>query len=40
MTTVDARLIELDAKTGELCHDFGNGGIVDLKTGMGEVKDG
>ncbi|MDH4988382.1 membrane-bound PQQ-dependent dehydrogenase, glucose/quinate/shikimate family [Aminobacter anthyllidis] len=40
MTTIDARLIQLDAKTGELCQDFGNGGIVDLKQGMGEIKDG
>ncbi|WP_378949322.1 membrane-bound PQQ-dependent dehydrogenase, glucose/quinate/shikimate family [Mesorhizobium sp. ANAO-SY3R2] len=40
MTTIDARMIQLDAKTGELCQDFGNGGIVDLKQGMGEVKDG
>lgn len=40
MTTIDARLIQLDAKTGELCQDFGNGGIVDLKSGMGEIKDG
>lgn len=40
MTTIDARLIELDAKTGEPCQDFGNGGTVDLKMGMGEVKPG
>jgi quinate dehydrogenase (quinone) len=40
MTTIDARLIQIDAKTGELCQDFGNGGTVDLKQGMGEVKDG
>ncbi|MCX8572124.1 membrane-bound PQQ-dependent dehydrogenase, glucose/quinate/shikimate family [Aminobacter sp. MET-1] len=40
MTTIDARLIQLDAKTGELCQDFGTGGIVDLKQGMGEIKDG
>lgn len=40
MTTIDARLIQLDAKTGELCQDFGDGGIVDLKQGMGEIKDG
>lgn len=40
MTTIDARLIQLDAKTGEPCQDFGNGGTVDLKMGMGEVKPG
>ncbi|MBP7565249.1 MAG: membrane-bound PQQ-dependent dehydrogenase, glucose/quinate/shikimate family [Burkholderiaceae bacterium] len=38
MTTVDARLIELDAKTGQPCAGFGNGGTVDLKQGMGLVK--
>lgn len=40
MTTIDARLLELDAKTGEPCADFGKGGTVDLKAGMGEVKAG
>jgi len=40
MTTIDARLIQLDAKTGEPCADFGVGGTVDLKSGMGEVKPG
>lgn len=40
MTTIDARLIEIDAETGEPCADFGTNGIVDLKQGMGEVKDG
>lgn len=40
MTTIDARLIELDAKTGTPCPDFGTNGTVDLKNGMGEVKDG
>lgn len=38
LTTVDARLIQLDAKTGQPCQGFGNGGTVDLKQGMGEVK--
>ncbi len=38
LTTVDARMIQLDAKTGEPCAGFGNGGTVDLKQGMGEVK--
>ena len=36
-STIDARLFELDAKTGKPCPDFGSGGIVDLKQGMGEV---
>lgn len=40
MTTIDARLIQIDAKTGELCTGFGNNGTVDLKNGMGEVKPG
>jgi len=40
MTTIDARLIEIDAVTGEPCTDFGVNGVVDLKQGMGEVKDG
>jgi quinate dehydrogenase (quinone) len=39
-STIDARLFELDAKTGKPCPDFGSGGIVDLKQGMGEVKPG
>lgn len=40
MTTIDARLIEIDAETGQPCADFGVNGVVDLKQGMGEVKDG
>ncbi|WP_157015107.1 membrane-bound PQQ-dependent dehydrogenase, glucose/quinate/shikimate family [Mesorhizobium xinjiangense] len=40
MTTIDARLIQLDAKTGEPCATFGENGTVDLKQGMGEVKPG
>ncbi|BCP54755.1 quinate dehydrogenase [Kaistia sp. 32K] len=40
LTTIDARLIQIDAKTGELCTGFGNNGTVDLKNGMGEVKAG
>jgi quinoprotein glucose dehydrogenase len=34
---MDAKLIALDARTGALCPGFGNGGIVDLTVGMGEV---
>lgn len=39
-TTTEATLIELDAKTGQLCPGFGAGGVVDLKPGMGDVKPG
>ena len=38
--TIDARLIALDAATGRLASDFGDGGIVDLKTGVGKVRKG
>lgn len=34
--TVDARLMTVNAQTGELCTDFGNNGIVDLRKGLGE----
>ena len=34
--TVDARLMTVNADTGELCTDFGNDGVVDLREGMGE----
>jgi len=37
--TIDARLIALDAATGRLCTDFGVGGQVDLKQGVGETVD-
>ncbi|WP_163030523.1 PQQ-binding-like beta-propeller repeat protein, partial [Pseudomonas viridiflava] len=40
LPTGDARLIALDARTGEACTDFGTQGVVDLKTDMGEVKEG
>jgi quinate dehydrogenase (quinone) len=36
MSTVDARLLQLDARTGELCREFGNDGVVNLMTGMGD----
>lgn len=39
-STVDARLIALDASTGQPCADFGRNGVVDLKDGMGPVKPG
>ena len=34
--TVDGRLLALDAATGKLCRDFGEGGQVDLKRGIGK----
>lgn len=40
LPTGDARLIALDADTGLACPDFGAQGVVDLKTDMGEVKEG
>jgi quinoprotein glucose dehydrogenase len=36
--TNDGRLIALDAATGEPCADFGRGGEVDLKRGVGEER--
>lgn len=33
--TIDARLIAVDAMTGERCENFGNNGEVDLRNGMG-----
>jgi quinate dehydrogenase (quinone) len=38
--TTDARLIAIDAKTGERCADFGTNGEVSLLAGMGDVKPG
>jgi quinoprotein glucose dehydrogenase len=38
--TLDARLLALDAQTGEPCQGFGDGGEVDLKVGVGEVEIG
>ncbi|MEC8429044.1 MAG: PQQ-binding-like beta-propeller repeat protein, partial [Pseudomonadota bacterium] len=34
--TVDARLLAVDAQTGQLCSDFGTGGSVDLRKGLSE----
>jgi len=34
--TVESRLFALDASTGKLCPDFGTGGEVSLKQGIGE----
>lgn len=38
--TLDARLIALDARTGQRCADFGKNGEVSLLTGMGQVTRG
>ncbi|MGX8012830.1 membrane-bound PQQ-dependent dehydrogenase, glucose/quinate/shikimate family [Mesorhizobium sp. ORM8.1] len=38
--TLDARLIAIDAKTGKLCADFGQQGIVDLTQGLGKTVPG
>jgi len=38
--TIDARLLALDAATGQLCGDFGAGGFVDLKSGIDHVRQG
>ncbi|NIM52275.1 MAG: PQQ-binding-like beta-propeller repeat protein [Gemmatimonadales bacterium] len=38
--TLDARLLALDANTGQPCEGFGQAGQVDLKTGVGEVEQG
>ncbi|QCY15071.1 glucose/quinate/shikimate family membrane-bound PQQ-dependent dehydrogenase [Pseudomonas sp. MPC6] len=40
LPTGDARLIALNAETGQPCEEFGNKGTVDLTTDMGEVKPG
>lgn len=39
-TTIDARLLEIDSKTGAPCKGFGDNGTVQLSQGMGEVKSG
>ena len=38
--TQDARLIALDARDGKPCTDFGAGGTVDLKAGLGKTLPG
>ncbi len=35
-STIDARLLELDAETGRECESFGNNGTVDLRQSMGD----
>ncbi|KPH58194.1 glucose/quinate/shikimate family membrane-bound PQQ-dependent dehydrogenase [Novosphingobium sp. ST904] len=39
MNTINAELVALDADTGKFCPDFGNGGRVDLKAGLGNAPD-
>ncbi|TBY72556.1 membrane-bound PQQ-dependent dehydrogenase, glucose/quinate/shikimate family [Rhizobium leguminosarum bv. viciae] len=39
-TTIDARLLAIDSKTGAPCKEFGDHGTVQLSQGMGEVKTG
>jgi quinoprotein glucose dehydrogenase len=31
---IDARLLALDARTGNVCSDFGNSGMIDLRQGL------
>ncbi len=38
--TIDARLLAMDAHTGEPCSSFGKNGAVDLRQGMGTVDKG
>jgi len=38
--TIEARLHSMDAATGELCADFGEGGTVRLDVGVGNVQEG
>lgn len=37
-STIDTRLIALDAITGERCRDFGENGEVDLSSGVGTIR--
>lgn len=40
MGTMDARLIAINADTGQTCDSFGKSGQVDLTAGLGDVKKG
>ena len=40
LTTIDARLLEIDAKTGQACEGFGTKGAVSLAGDMGQIKPG
>lgn len=39
-TTIDARMLALDAQTGQACTGFGNAGTVDLRAGMTPTENG
>ena len=38
--TLDAKIIAVDARTGEVCGNFGTDGVVDLNDGLGQVVPG
>ncbi|WP_115720088.1 membrane-bound PQQ-dependent dehydrogenase, glucose/quinate/shikimate family [Gallaecimonas mangrovi] len=38
--TLDGRIIEIDAQTGQRCQDFGDNGQVNIKDGMGKALSG
>lgn len=40
LPTADAKLVALNADTGQLCMDFGQHGVVDLKQGIGKFAPG
>ncbi len=40
VATIDGRMIAVSAATGRPCRNFGQGGEISLRTGMGEVKPG
>lgn len=37
MNTIDARLFAINADNGEMCAEFGDAGVVDLKQGIGAI---
>lgn len=37
MNTIDARLVAINADNGEMCKEFGEQGIIDLKANMGPI---
>ncbi|MCQ9617091.1 membrane-bound PQQ-dependent dehydrogenase, glucose/quinate/shikimate family [Paenalcaligenes niemegkensis] len=37
MNTIDSRLVAINADNGEMCDDFGDNGIVDLKANIGPI---
>lgn len=37
MNTIDARLVAINADNGEMCEEFGDQGMVDLKADMGPI---